>query len=237
LQVVPTIPANPADFPFIAHLVMTFPVAGGGIRRAVGSGSLISSRMILTAGHNIFDPLLTNSQNGYAGNWIVTLGGAAGIQLAASNRVTTKQWIETDAFSGQRALSSFDFGVLVLPTPVTNIAPLPFDVMPTGTMESTALSAAGYLASSFPQIHLVGNNCLPSTVQDTRCFYPIATKPGMSGGPVYDAVTGADGGKRRTIRAIHTSFFDRPGTVNDRGSGLRITGAMANLIRRWLQSF
>ena len=60
------VPVNASQFPFIARVVTVFPRKETG-----GTGTLIGPRLILTAGHVVFDPMW----GGDALRFAVTLGG------------------------------------------------------------------------------------------------------------------------------------------------------------------
>ena len=218
------------SFPFVARIISTFK----GNRRAVGSGTLISPRLILTAAHNIFDPA---KPGGYAVKWRVALGGEGGVAVSTDDYDTTRQWVEQDSRSPYRAYSAFDFGVLILPNPVDSlISPIPVETMSESVLSARSMGILGYPRVYYPRLQLCGS-AIDVWATESRLFYGVRTLPGMSGGPVYDAVTGPEGQKIRTVRGIHTAFFDEPGDRNDRGSALRITANVMELIREWMTRY
>lgn len=222
------VPVEARRFPFIAQILSYFPHLNG--RFAVGTGTLIGPRVVLTAGHVVFDGL----KGGYASAWRVTLGGADEHIMQATVARTTRQWMRNDAYAApENAESAFDFGVVVLPDPVdVAISPVPLETMRSEVLRSRMLNVAGFPAAQYSRGQLYGTKSVPVAVKKSRIFYPISTKRGMSGGPVYDSVkpSGA-AAPERTLRAIHTSFS------RGYGCGLRITPSVLQLVRKWLTEF
>jgi len=219
-----------SDFPFVARIISTF----AGNHRTVGSGTLIAPRLVLTAGHNIFDP---TKPGGYAVKWNVALGGSGGIAVSTPEYDTTRQWVEQDSHSPYRAYSAFDFGVLVLRDPIDAlISPIPVETMSESVLSARSMGILGYPRRYYPRLQLCGS-AIDVSATESRLFYRARTLGGMSGGPVYDVVTGPEGRKIRTVRGIHTAFIDEPGDRNDRGSAVRITANVMELIREWMTRY
>ena len=210
------------SWPYIAFLRMHFPNQAAGVD-SVGTGTLIAPRLILTAGHNIFDYV----RGGFAQSVEATLGAQPRVRVQAQTMRTTRQWVEQDSRI-QLGTSAFDFGVVVLREPLdSNIRPLRAETTDGKVLREMLLNVAGYPASDLGSLY--GARSKPDSINDTRIFYPIETYPGMSGGPVfdYDAASGV-----RTIRGIHTAW--PPGLLP---TALRITENVLSLIMAWQGEF
>lgn len=230
--------ADAVSWPYIGYIQAYFPdpeYPGG---YSVGTGSLIGPRLVLTAGHIVFDPL----QGGKARDFVVRFGGPAGLACRTRQAETTTQWRDRDAYADVSSVSAFDVGVIVLPEAVDRyVAPLPFQTASDSMLAGMTLNVAGYPA--YPaemrgtlyggRFHLLQDGALPAiaaSLESFRLFYPAATVPGMSGGPVYDfdPVSGI-----RTLRGIHTSSPPWIGL----GSALRIAENIYELLLEWTAAY
>jgi V8-like Glu-specific endopeptidase len=202
------------------------------------TGTLISPRVVLTAGHVVYDPWLRNGpslKDAFAVRVQVTFGN--NITTQSSNVLFTSQrWAEADSRnpvnSLERSLSPYDFGVIVLKQPIDTIVrpAAPPETTPTSALSSMTLNVVGYPTDlkGVPFGQLYGASAMPSQVGDLRVAYPIVTHKGMSGGPVYDLDAASN---QITIRAIHTSAPFGDGL----GNGLRITSDVREQIAEWLE--
>lgn len=219
-------PVDARRWPAICYLQMLFPRTSSG-HFAVGSGCLIGERVILTAGHNVFDP----ARGGKVETVQVVFGGGDRTPIGAVAVDTTAQWVETAHL--RDPLSVWDFGVVVLPDDLDHgTDPLPFEATGDAEFDGMRINVAGY-PSNPPSPHelgeLFGANSGVSLDSrfSGRLFYPIATTAGMSGGPTYDF---NEESEVRTVRGVHTSFAGR-------GSALRITADVAELVEAWFDRF
>jgi glutamyl endopeptidase len=214
--------AEASSFPFVAYLKVVFPFQAKTGKFTVGTGTLIAPRLILTAGHVVYE------QAAFAQSIIVTLGGTSGRTIRAEEVETTQQWIQTDS-SLQSPTSAFDYGVVVLPAPVDSlIAPLQVETASDHDLLGMTLNVAGYPDSAKPLGTLFGGRAAVSDLSGHRLFYPINTYPGMSGGPAYsfDQTTG-----QRAVRGVHTAL------LNGLGTAVRINENVHSLIAEWKQRF
>lgn len=212
------------DWPYICYLQVRYPTTPAN-SISVGTGCLIGERTVLTAGHVVYNAL----RGGWATVVQATLGGESRTTFVTNVVRTTREWIEQDSRI-QNPNSAYDVGVVVLPKPASPaVSALPFAVTDNSSLAGMLLNVAGYPITPPNTLgSMYGARSTPASVGDFRVTYPIRTREGQSGGPVYtfDPVT-----QTRTIRAVHTSF-----TANV-GSSLRITPAIESLIKAWLTEF
>ncbi len=209
-------PLQATRWPWVGFVRSFFPLLSTrSLPFAVGTGSLIHPRVILTAGHVVFDRLY----GGAATSVDVTLPG---IGTFPGDAVPTDQWRDQDSAT-MSPISAFDFAAIFLRTPVT--ATPPVSVALAAHLIGTQITVVGYTGVNYPNVPFYGASAfpIPSPYDAYRIAYPIATLDGMSGGPVYTV----DASTHPTIRGIHTSLFD------GHGDALRITPNVLNLIAQW----
>ncbi len=218
----------------------------------VGTASLIGPRLLLTAGHVVFDYLRVVNNRAYLANdgrpsvLHVTLGGSVSprFTMAASEWRCNQTWHDqhSKAPVATRIRSAFDYGAIVLPEAVDHRVGMIL------TPEATASSAISHLQADvggFPaaayfnlptprpplnKMYISGaNNCQSLNGYPHRIVYAVQTVKGMSGGPfwTYNAASG-----HRTIHGIHTSLISGVG-----GSSLRISDVVMQEISQWQSSF
>jgi hypothetical protein len=232
--------------PSVAFLKTIFPMPAAGVGGfTIGTGTLIAPRILLTAGHVVFDP----SQGGFITSAQVTFGGLGGRPLPAAHADTTATWAETDSHSNLDFLSVWDLGVLVLAQPVTNIPHVPFKVPPENPDLGARLLATGGYPAYPSELHSGGAghnrgeicaarfNILPDLgidippeldyLEEARIAYPVNTVRGMSGGPVLFS----DGADTGSLVAIHTSTLDTNETL---GSAVRLRDELITIVKGWV---
>jgi V8-like Glu-specific endopeptidase len=211
---------------------------------SVGTGCLIAPRLVLTAGHIVYDAF----QGGKATGISITFGGPAGLSTASTEVDFTFEWRnESDAAfaAGNDAallLSSTDCGVIVLPHPVDRFIPvLRCSTISDTTLTGTLLNVFGFpshpvagpLGTAYgASFHVLQGSALPplaQSIEDIRLSYPVRTVDGLSGAPIYDL----DANHSRVVRGIHTSLVNFPdGTTL--ASALRIDNRVIGLIQHWI---
>lgn len=212
------------QWPYVGLVRSYFPALNG--QAAGGTGTLINPRVILTAGHVVYDP----SRGGYPTLVQVELGGHQRFSVASTVFRTTQPWVDIDSKT-MNPISAFDIGAILLDKaiPVAQVAPAAVAVTPGPNLGGLDLNVVGFPVRPDLFGNLYGARSQPTlefpSLDLYRIFYPIATLAGMSGGPVYtrDESTG-----QILLRGVHTSLY------NGMGSGLRITEAIANLIQGWV---
>lgn len=216
------IPVDALLWPYVAWLRIRYPKTPDN-KVSVGTGCLIGPRVILTAGHVVYDY--------YRGGWAslisVTMGANPRFTISTSIVRTTQHWVDVD--SRTRPLeSAVDYGVVVLSQAVDmQVRPLAAETASGTMLGSRVLNHAGYPSTENGTLY--GARAKPVEVTETRIAYPIQTLPGQSGGPVYDYDPAT---KVRTVRGIHTSFIPEKG-----GSAVRINEGVKRLIDQWLMEF
>lgn len=229
--------ADKTRFPYICLIRAFFAKTPPG-RVEIGSGTLIGPRVVLTAGHVVYDYYKGDDASGrYALRAEVTFGN--GLSVKGVKVQTTQEWIQVDS-KLQLATSAYDFGIIVLRDPVdSQITPLPIATASRTQLTGRVLNVAGYPAGppgGAPNYPLFGRqtNVTILPEMDYRLFYPVHTLPGMSGGPLY-GVDGSENALTRTVYGVHTSLINAPNSVvNGQGSALRITDGVKALLDTWL---
>jgi V8-like Glu-specific endopeptidase len=234
------LPADASQFPYIGYVETTFPnptMGPGG--REIGSGTLIAPRLVLTAGHIVYD----SHQGGQAVSITVRFAGSQALTFAGLTQVDFPvEWRQPRSNLDTSLVSPVDIGVIVLPQPIDRfVTPMPFQTASDTMLTGMSMNIGGYPAfpPSGPRGALWGRNFGllqgPSVLgelaqyESFRLFYPVATLPGMSGGPVYDY--DADS-QTRTLRGVHTSFID-----GFCASALRVTEGIYQLIQHWVTTY
>ncbi len=219
-------------YPFntIAYLEMTF--RGSPFR---GTGFLVSSRCLLTAGHNVYESDLSGNGNGYFADSVmacpaqseagdgVSLIRPYGQKTEAHNLQTNRDFTEDT-----NNLSEYDFGAVTFETPFTGIdtfMPLVFDVLP------EEVRTAGYPSHPHNMDDSYDMWYDSSAVSGTRgahgqiINFAGYVSSGNSGGPIFylNPVT-----KKLSVAGIVTwedQYYD---------SGVRLTNYNKDLIESWI---
>jgi V8-like Glu-specific endopeptidase len=229
--------ADSTRFPFVCLIRSFFANTPPG-KTEIGSGTLIGPRVILTAGHVVYDHFKGNATSGrYALRIEVTFGN--GVTRKGVKAQTTNEWIQVDS-KLRLETSAVDFGIIVLADPIDNqITPLRVETATRTQLSSEVLNVAGYPAGppgGAPSYPLFGKRTNVTMLEgvEHRLFYPVHTLPGMSGGPIYK-VDSSPNSLARTVMGVHTSLINAPNSVvNGFGSALRITEGVHDLINVWL---
>src|SRR5947209_7851114 len=99
----PLVWGDAATWPYVGYVNAYFPrpeLAGG---YSVGTGTLIGPRVVLTAGHVVYDP----SQGGKASSFAIRFGGPNGPSAYSQESYTTTQWRDNDSLSPASSVSAF----------------------------------------------------------------------------------------------------------------------------------
>jgi V8-like Glu-specific endopeptidase len=208
-----------SQWPWVGFVRSFFPaLAGRQLPFAVGTGSLIQQRLVLTAGHVVFD-------REYGGAPLAVDVTLPGQGTFPGRAVPTDQWRDQDSLAAS-PVSAFDFAAIFLDSPVTTTEPVGVGLGE--DLLRAQVTVVGYTGQNYPNVPFYGASAfpMPSPYDAFRIAYPIDTLDGMSGGPVYTL----DAANRPTIRGVHTSFY------NGHGDALRVTPNVLNLINTWLGS-
>lgn len=225
--------ANARAYSFMAYVLSMFPGRDGRSATTLGTATLIGPRLLLTAGHVVYDPLY----GGGASQFEIRLGPARS-RIVSTEARTTNAWRSHEASGNadQRASSRGDLGVIVLPKPIDldlGLTPLPFQSAPRARLFEKQLNVAGFWNKRPDPDTLYRAHFRPlaggmSDAYPWRIFYSVPTVAGMSGGPVW---TVSPDGKSRTLWAIHTASFRGFGTA------LRLADQAFQLVQGWYNEF
>lgn len=223
---------------------------------SVGTGCLIAPRLVLTAGHVVYDAF----QGGQANRVRLTFGGPSFLTAESTRVDFPPQWrAESDAAFAARIkeltlVSGTDCGVIILPEPVDRFVPvMPFRTASDTTLAGTLLNVFGFPvdpnnvpgspAAGLPRgtafgrsFNLIQGSALPAEVQQTddyRLYYPVATVGGLSGAPVYDV----DENNSRVVRGVHTSALEFRSDGRELASALRIDDRINVLLLEWIKMY
>lgn len=185
-----------------------------------GTGWLIDSRTVITAGHCVYDKRI--------GGWASSVEVIPALDSAArpfgsvvGSRVrSVSGWIQ----DGSR---EYDYGAILLDEPVRLeggfFVP---EALSAAEIQGTNVNLAGYPSDRENGTRLFFHAREVREIAARTIQYDIDTFRGQSGAPVW--VTLRDG--RRLVVAIHTNGIERPVIFN---SGLRITSEVIENLRRW----
>jgi V8-like Glu-specific endopeptidase len=214
-------PLNAANWPWVGFIRSFFPaLARNPLNFAVGTGFLIHPQVCLTAGHVIYDVV---NYGGFVTSVDVTFPGPK--TFTAREFRTTDQWINIDSRTNN-PLSAFDIAALFFDPP--GLTTVPVVAWGDGTnLSGVQITVVGFTGENYPAVPFYGASSFttPSPYDATRIAYPIVTRGGMSGGPVYTL----DAATNPTVRGVHTSLL-----VDGSGNGLRFNQNIINLINMWL---
>jgi V8-like Glu-specific endopeptidase len=202
-----------------------------------GTGFLIGPRVVLTAAHNLFDPL--DGRGGFAQALRVQFPGTSSLSafdIGPNDYDTSSPWKSRDASLDKvtRGMSAFDYGVIRLPQSIDSVVtPMAFAV---DNAQLGRVNVAG-----FPGAENLGtfkgaqiDTEIPAGPPElaafvpSRLFYALPTLPGMSGGPVW-----RDGPAGPIACGIHTSLanaFTATGVAL--GSAVRLSQSVVTFINQ-----
>jgi V8-like Glu-specific endopeptidase len=211
-------------WPQVGLIRSYFPLLNGWY--ALGTGTLINPRAILTAGHVIYDSAA--DRGGRANRFEVFFGGGATATAAGSNGRVLQEWIDSDTHD---PVSAYDAGVILLDP--TNAVPgvTPAAVLPSliGDIVGHEVNMVGYPFRPDLTGNLAGAAGSPidmgSPLDAYRVAYTVVSIEGMSGGPVYRT---DEASRQISIRAVNTSIY------NGLGNGLMIYPALGTWIAKWV---
>jgi V8-like Glu-specific endopeptidase len=223
-------PIPASALPQVGLIQATFPSG----ETTLGSGTLVNPRMILTAGHVVFD-WSRNAAGGYPRGVTATFGGA--VTVAANVFRVTQEWINTTNTdpASMDPLSPYDIGAVVLdPAWARQLAAIPrAAVVETRMADLTnvGVATAGFPGSAPGALFWGAGTAIDMKppLNGTRVAFPPDVLPGMSGGPVYTL----DPSGKMVIRAVNTSSYGPVGGT-PMGNGLLIYGLVARMIEYWL---
>lgn len=153
--------------------------SGGLVLVSTGTGTLVSSRIVLTAGHVVYD-----QTDGWADE-IVFIPGKNGSEepfgrSLSVRSITQRAWVDNHD-------SSHDIALIVLNDPLGDTAgTLPVGVQPDQFFTNRNLNTAGYPGQTLPgnvQYHAYGTS---TGLEDGLIRHTLDSEPGQSGSPVWE---------------------------------------------------
>jgi V8-like Glu-specific endopeptidase len=215
------------SWPQVALIRAYFPNLKGWY--AVGTGTLINRRAILTAAHVIFDS--HPDRGGLATKFEVFFGGGAAATAPGDNGRVLAEWENS---TDPATLSAYDAGVILLDSSNAVESVTPAQVFPTvlGNLLGQAINVVGYpiRPDFYNDGALAGGSGLPMDMglplNGYRVAYPIVSLEGMSGGPVYRT---DESTTYISIRAVNTAVYGGD------GNGLMIYPDLAAQIGNWVR--
>jgi V8-like Glu-specific endopeptidase len=191
---------KPHLYPFstICALRSYFPSPNLGGRPIAGTGVLVGPRLLLTAGHNVYDEAY-----GGAVNWVEVYSGLNGEFEGPNTRsVVAEKWATTNNWL-QQGLETFDYGALLLPTDLGNdVGWMAVEARADGDLKGLAINNASYPVGWPKQAREEGYQPDEATtmwfdygnvtkLNDFTLYYTeIFTAEGSSGSPIYAFLDG-----------------------------------------------
>lgn len=205
------------QFPYRVVCLLEIHTAGGTVLQ--GSGWLVSPNTIITAGHCVFQ----REYNAWASYILVHLavnGTANEFYI-----VQQTQDIHSVAEWTQGGDQSYDYGCIVLPTPV-DAGNMGYTSLTDEQLKSLLIAILGYPAEQTPDHETMwGDQGFLTGVSPTQIYYALQTLEGMSGGPVFYT-----NGDDRYVVGIHNYGGGAYGNY-----ATRISDPVANSITKWVK--
>ena len=217
-------PVDKRLWPQVGLIRSYFPTLNGWF--AVGTGTLINSRAVLTAGHVVYDHL----RGGKANRFEIVFGGGATTSSLGTNGRVLNEFISSNP-NPNDPRSPYDLGVILLSAEdaVNGVTPASVFQTKPANLVGLEINLVGYPVIQTVYDVLYGaNSPALNPGQPWNGYlvnYNVNTIEGMSGGPVYPTVTTPT---NLGVRAIHTCLY------NGMGYALTIYEGLANQIGRWL---
>lgn len=199
-------------------------------RQAHGTGFMVGPRLVLTAGHCVYDP----SMFGWARE-ITVLPGRAGTsrpfkEHTSSRLATVRQWRDEQQ-------PDFDYGVIELAEDVgEQTGWFALRCMPSMELTGQPISVAGYpIDLEAGQVMYYAQGPV-SYCDDHRVHYRMDTFPAESGGPAFLSLDDGSGSLTYEVVAIHTNGIGQPAPAHlgQMNSGTRIIPELIANVQHWL---
>jgi glutamyl endopeptidase len=210
---------NPSSMPWRMICSLEIMAEDGGLY--IGTGWLAGPRLIMTAGHCVFDQHVMNG-------WAKSIKVYPGRSSATSNDDcliseifrAPDQWVA-------KCDENFDYGAIIL----DNDIGLQYGHFSSATYSDSELMAhmvniSGYPGTKAGEIQLHHENRINS-VSPTKIYYDVDTEGGQSGSPVW---LYEDNESMPVVVGIHSYGAGKIAIGN---SGVRITEEIINFIEKW----
>ncbi len=214
---------NTKEIPFrwICYLKLVF-ISGNKKLTAMGTGTIIGDRAVLTAGHNLFDH---DWKLGWASS-VKVVPAKSGNNEPFGSHMAAKLYVPQKY--EKKDNYEYDYGLIILNKPFTpelgwwkRIRSLD-----TERLKNLSVNIAGYPADKKPDYTMWRDFKKIKKVTDRLLFYDLDTYGGMSGSPVW--VRWKD---YRSIIGIHTGGWRN----KDMNRSIRITKDVRANIMKWMK--
>lgn len=202
-------------YPYSAIVQVWVDYDGDGTYDGWGTGAVIGSNDILTAGHVLWD-----SYYGYAKNIKVVLADQTTTVIGVS-------WQVPDAYVSSGGSASYDIGVVNLESAIADlIGTFAVGSTTAADLVGTTVTTAGYPGdlSSDGSVMVTASGTVDGTIGSSRIYYDgtLDTYGGQSGSPLWVTVNG-----EAVIVGVHTTG----GTTYN--AGTVVTSTLNDLIEEW----
>lgn len=191
-------------------------------RRLGGTGWLIGSRTIITAGHCVFQR--TQTFNDWADSITIHIA-RNGVPIVPPIVVNSGfKSVEGWTIHGRE---ESDFGAIVLPTPVS-VGNFGCKALGDSDLDQLLITVVGYPVQPPAGAYgtMWGEHDYITYLSDERIGFPVITLPGMSGGPVYYQ----QNGKAYAVGILNYQSGDNP----DIGLATRVTPDVLTILKSWI---
>ena len=200
--------------------ICSLEITAGDGSNLIGTGWIAGPRLILTAGHCVFD----STYNGWVDSITVIPGRNGDCEpygrFVAKDYYSLEKWI----LSGDE---NFDVGAIILEEDVgLELGYFSFGYYPDDFLRSQLINISGYPASVYgeEQMHHANRVC---EVKKHKIYYDVDTEGGQSGSPVWFY---PDPDMKPVVVGVHSNGA---GFSLNSNSGVRITPAIAQNISEW----
>ncbi len=212
--------SSTTEFPWSAVVKIEMDFDGNGTYEFIGSGAMISSNDVLTAGHVLWD-----STYGYAKSVRVIPGQSGSLEPFGS--ATSSDLHVPDSYISTGGSFSYDIGVINLGTDLGSATGwFNTQAVSSGDVTGTYVNTAGYPGDLYGGEYMYWAGGTASFAFGNNIYYSdtLDTYGGQSGSPVwwYDSTTGT-----RTVIGVHTfggSYYN---------GGTLLTDDFKDLVDAW----
>ena len=194
----------------ICALEISFP---GNLRR-FGTAWLAGPRVLVTAGHNVYDSVLGGWASAIRVSFGLGTGGGSPVSCDVRGMRSVRGWVEN-------GIADCDYGMVPLDQPLGNVLGW-FDsaAVPDEGLRNSDLHLAGCPADQGVLYHY---RCRPEELEPGQLYFNLPTDRGESGSPIWLCPAPGSG---RVVVGIHAR-------LNGRASATRVTDEVARNIAAW----
>jgi V8-like Glu-specific endopeptidase len=203
-------------------------VPGQQNRAELGTGWIIGSRTVVTAGHVVFNPaVFGNGNRGFADHVEVVPGYNVGAEKPFGIYESQKILVHDQYITTQS--KDFDIAVIELSSHLDQqLSRLQFKVLDDRSLRGQKARVTGYDKKINSGRSMMSATATIVGVEPQRLFHLADTRRGTSGAPVW-----IEGDKQPVVVGIHTEGIDAEPNVLDRmNSATRISSAIA----KWIEA-